>query len=170
MRTAKRFRLVSLNSGSKRWLKTKTRKSVATSKFYLFDTGVWNALLGRFEISPKTREFGDALEHRVFHELTSYLNYKRSDEALNYWRPQKQEAEVDFLVGGRIAIEVKGTSRVDRGDTKGLALLSEELKLQKKIIVCNESTPKKLDSNIEVLPYKIFCQRLWADEIISGLK
>jgi len=69
--------------------KTKTRKAVATPKFYLFDTGVWNAILGRFTISPRTREYGEALEHRVHHELISYLDYKRSDEPLTYWRPQK---------------------------------------------------------------------------------
>jgi uncharacterized protein len=145
--------------------KTKSRKSVATPKFYFFDTGVWNALLGRFELSPRTREFGEALEHRVFHELSSYLDYTRSDEPLYYWRPQKQESEVDFLIGGRVAIEVKGTSRISPSDTKGLQLLSEELKLQKKIIVCNESHPRALDSKIEAIPFKLFCERLWSAEI-----
>ena len=146
--------------------KTKTRKSVASSKFYLFDTGIWNALLGRFEISPKTREFGEALEHRIFHELSAYLSYHRMDEPLTFWRPQKQESEVDFLIGDRIAIEVKGTTRVDTADVRGLQLLSEERKLQRKIVVCNEATPRKLDSGIEVIPYKMFCEMLWSGEII----
>lgn len=145
--------------------KTKSRKSVASSKFYFFDTGVWNALLGRFELSSKTREYGEALEHRIFHELSSYLDYGRSDEALSFWRPQKQQAEVDFIIGGRIAIEVKGTHHVDREDVKGLEMLSEELKLQKKIVVCSESEPRMLKSGIHIMPYKYFCEQLWSGEI-----
>jgi len=148
--------------------KTKTRKSVAISKFYFFDTGVWNALLGRFMLSPKTREFGEALEHRIFHEICSYMEYKRKDEPLHFWRPQRQEAEVDFLVDGRVAIEVKSTAHIDKNDVKGIELLSEELKLQKKIIVCNESHPRVLNSGIKVFPYKHFCEKLWADEIFYG--
>ena len=146
--------------------KTKSRKAVATPKFYLFDTGVWNAILGRFSIAPRTREYGEALEHRVFHELTAYLDYRRSDEALTYWRPQKQEAEVDFVVGDRIAIEVKGTSRVGHSDTRGIKLLSEEVTLKKKVIVCSESSPRTLDTGVEVLPFKVFCQRLWSDDLL----
>lgn len=146
--------------------KARTRKTVATPKFYLFDTGVWNALLGRFSLSPRTREFGEALEHRVFHELSAYLDYTRSDENLSYWRPQKQATEVDFLVGDRVAIEVKGTNRVGPADVRGLDLLSRELRLKHRIVVSNESTPRKLETGVEVLPFPVFCERLWAGEIL----
>ncbi len=144
--------------------KTTTRKAVSTPKFYFFDTGVWNALLGRFSLAPRTREFGEALEHRVHHELLSYLEYSRSDETLSYWRPQKQTTEVDFLIGDRIAVEVKGTSRVHPADTKGLALLSEEIQLKHRIIVSFEPMPRTLESGIEVLPFSLFCERLWGGD------
>ena len=146
--------------------KSKSRKSVAAPKFYFFDTGVWNALLGRFELAPKTREYGDAMEHRIFHELSSYLDYTRSDEGLTFWRPQKQNTEVDFFVGDRIAIEVKATARVDRADTKGIELLSKQVKLKKKIIVCSESEYRLLDDGVEVMPYVYFCEQLWSGKIV----
>jgi len=38
-----------------------------------------------------------------------YIDYQRSDESLSFWHPQKLQSEVDFVIGGRIAIEVKGT-------------------------------------------------------------
>lgn len=146
--------------------KTKTRKSVATPKFYLFDNGVWNTLLGRFELSHKTKEFGEAMEHRVFHEICAFLDYNRLDAPLTYWRPQKQDAEVDFIIGDDIAIEVKGTTRVNSSDLKGIMLLSKELKLKRKIIVCNEKAVRKTDQNFEILPFEVFCRKLWANEII----
>ena len=45
-------------------------------------------------------------------------------------------------------------------DSKGLQLLSEELRLQRKIIVCMEKYPRKLASGIEVLPYTVIFRRL----------
>ena len=146
--------------------KTRSRKAVATPKFYFFDTGVWNALLGRFSLSARTPEFGEALEHRVHHELSSYLDYTRTDEQLTYWRPQRQTAEVDFLVGDRIAIEVKGTSRIGPADTTGLQMLSDEVRLKRRIIVSFESAPRKLDSGIEILPFSLFCERLWGGDLV----
>jgi predicted AAA+ superfamily ATPase len=145
--------------------KNKSRKSVATSKFYLFDTGVWNALLGRFSLAPRTREYGEALEHRVFHELTAYLDYNRLDEALTFWRPLKQDHEVDFLIGDRVAIEVKSTSRVSASDLKGLVALSEDMTLKRKIVVSRETAPRRLENGVEILPYREFLQQLWSGEI-----
>jgi len=147
--------------------KNASRKAVATPKFYLFDTGVWNALLGRFSLAPRTREFGEAIEHRVFHELSAYLDYNRIDETLTFWKPLKQDHEVDFIIGDRIAIEVKATSRVAANDLKGLLALSQDMTLKRKIVVSRESSPRRLENGIEILPYKTFLQRLWNGDITS---
>ncbi|MEK7692203.1 MAG: AAA family ATPase, partial [Bdellovibrionota bacterium] len=75
--------------------KTKKRKAVAIPKFYLFDLGAANALQGRFSITPQTPFFGGAVEHLVYLELKAWLQYRRRDEVLGYWRSQTQ-FEVDF--------------------------------------------------------------------------
>jgi predicted AAA+ superfamily ATPase len=67
--------------------------------------------------------------------------------------------------GGRVAIEVKGTSRVSPSDTKGIQLLSDETKLKRKIIVCNEAVPRAIASNIEIMPFKYFCETLWSGDL-----
>jgi predicted AAA+ superfamily ATPase len=87
------------------------RKPVSTSKFCFGDVGVTDALRGIREIVPGTESHGRALEHLVANELRAYLAYRRRDEALTFFRTTSQ-LEVDFVVGDRVAIEVKGSGRV----------------------------------------------------------
>jgi uncharacterized protein len=146
--------------------KTKKRKPVATAKFYWFDIGVANAIVGRKEVVPKTPEYGRAFEHLIFLELRAYLDYRRIDTPLTFWRTQSH-IEVDFVVGDLVAIEAKGTGNVAVGDTKGLLALGEEVELKRRIIVCNEANARTLENGIEVLPLSLFLERLWNDEIVG---
>jgi hypothetical protein len=51
----------------------------------------------------------------------------------------KTGLEVDFILGrGEVAVEVKGSSRVDSKDMKPLFAFCEEYSPRKAIIVCNE--------------------------------
>jgi predicted AAA+ superfamily ATPase len=120
--------------------KTVKRKPVATSKFFFFDVGVANTLLKRSEVVPGSENFGKALEHLVFLEIRARLDYSRADLPLSYWRSQSG-FEVVFLVGDRVAIEVKGSPRVTARDQGGLRALAEELPLERKIFVCTEPRP-----------------------------
>jgi predicted AAA+ superfamily ATPase len=144
----------------------KGRKTVAVEKFYLFDVGVANALLGRKEVLPKTPDYGEALEHFVFLELKAYLNYKRIDCDFSYWRTRTQ-LEVDFVLDKRIAIEVKGASRVSPTDLKGLRALAEEHPIEHSYIVCDEPNIRMLDANTTVTPIRDFCQKLWSGDILA---
>jgi predicted AAA+ superfamily ATPase len=89
-------------------------------KFYLFDTGIANFLSGRRITIERGPEFGRSLEHLIFLELIAFKEYKEYNGPIRYWRtPQGQE--VDFVIGdGDIAIEVKGSSRVDTADLSSL--------------------------------------------------
>ena len=61
---------------------TRSRKAVATGKFFFFDVGVTHALLERWTISPRTAEYGRALEHLVERELRASLDYLPGDRKL----------------------------------------------------------------------------------------
>lgn len=145
---------------------TKKRKAVASSKFYLFDVGVTNFLLGRTNILPKSEHFGDALEQLIVLEVDLYLKYLNIDKELTYWR-STSKFEVDILIGEEVAIEVKGKSFVTEKDTKGILALAEDLPLIRKIIVANEEYPRKLKSGVEVLPINHFLKSLWNGEIVN---
>lgn len=140
--------------------KSKKRKAITTAKFYFFDVGVCNFLAGRGGIKPKTELFGSALEHFIFTELKAYLDYTNDNRPLYFWR-SKSGYEVDFLIDEEIAIEVKASALVTERHCGGLAALSEELTMRKKIVVSMDPFPRKM-KDVEILPVAVFLKRLWA--------
>jgi predicted AAA+ superfamily ATPase len=153
------------------YTKTVKRKAVATAKFYLFDPGVANFLTGRKTVSAKTPEFGPIFEQMIHSEIKAFLDYNRMSDCFFYWRSTSQ-FEVDFLVRDNsdnwIAIEAKGTQNPSPKDYKGLLALEEELPLRKKIVVCLADKPRLIDDKIEILPLRMFLERLWSGEITEG--
>jgi predicted AAA+ superfamily ATPase len=144
------------------WNRSHKRKAIETAKFYLFDIGVVRALLRRPPLVPKSQELGSALEHFLFHELQTYIDTRRPGMELGYWRSTAQH-EVDFILGGETAIEVKTTASVSPRDLRGLKALGEEGIMKNLLLVCQESVPRKI-GEILVLPWQDFLGRLWNDE------
>ena len=151
------------------FLQTKKRKAISTAKFYLFDCGVTNALTGRSNIPQGTSEYGKALEQAILGELKAFLDYRKIDKKIEYWRSTSQ-LEVDFLVYSNlkdiVAIEVKSGRNPSTRDFKGLLALEEEQKLLRKIVVCSAETPRKTAGGVEILPLENFLQQLWAGNLI----
>jgi len=135
------------------------RKPASHAKFYFFDVGVANALIGITELVPGTELYGRAFEQLVFCELRAYLHYHDDDRVLSYWRTRRGN-EVDFVVGDEAAIEVKATSRVSDGNLQGLSLLAEERPLKRQILVCTEGAPRRV-GEIDILPAARFFSMLW---------
>ena len=104
------------------WRKTKTRKPLASSKYYFFDVGVVGSLQGR-AFRPGTPEFGEAFETFLMHELVSHRDYI-SGQTLSYWR-STSGFEVDFIIGDHTAVEVKAKESVSPQDLKSLRALAE---------------------------------------------
>jgi predicted AAA+ superfamily ATPase len=144
---------------------TKKRKPAATSKFYFFDVGVAHAAQGVSQVAPGTRAYGRALEHLIANELRAYLSYRGLDLELTYYR-SRSGIEVDFVVGNRVAIEVKGGGRVGERDAKPLHALGEDAPIRTKIIVCSERSERRLDSGVLVMPVPQFLEALWNDAIV----
>jgi len=94
------------------------------------------------------------------HEIKTYCDYKR-DCDLCYWRATSG-FEIDFVITGKTAIEVKGKANITRKDFKGLTAIKEEELLKNYILVCLEDTPRK-DGDICILPWKDFIMNLWQD-------
>lgn len=146
---------------------TKKRKAVATEKFYFFDLGIARNLARQGLISAGTPAFGAALEHLVYLELKAFSDYYFLNAEITYWRSQSQ-FEVDFVVNSSIAIEVKAASRVSQQDLKGLIAFSEEVELQRKIIVCSETMRRNIDDT-ELIPFQEFFKDLWDGKILSKI-
>ena len=134
-------------------------------KFYLFDVGVAGHLTGRRIERQRGADFGRALEHFILMELLAFRSYREADFPIRYWRT-KSRLEVDFVLGaaGQVAIEVKG-SRVRREDLRGMHAYVEEHKPSAAIAVCGEPAARRTGS-VEVLPWEVFLERLWAGKLI----
>lgn len=145
--------------------KTVKRKSNASSKFYLFDVGVTRKMQGIQKIEEGSSEFGRYFENYIAMELRSWLDYNGIEEGLNYWHTLTGQ-EVDFILKGEVAIEVKSSTNISRKDMKGIKAIMEEGLLSKYIIVCRERHPQLLDNGILILPYKDFLEQLWNGTIV----
>lgn len=145
------------------WKKSKTRKAMSTSKFYFFDVGVAGCLQHRGRVHQASRQFGEAFEHYLFHELKSFVDYTQSGE-LAYWRSTSQ-FEVDFILSDEVAIEVKAKTNVSPRDLKGLKALKEEKRLAQYFLVCLEDRPRRVEG-IQILPWQDFLKRLWTRQLL----
>ncbi len=148
---------------------TKKRKAMTTPKFYMFDCGVVNALLQRNSVAPSTPEYGKLLEQAILIEIKTYLEYKRLDKRLEYWRSTSQ-FEVDFLIYSSlseiVAIEIKANANPSKKDFKGFLAFEEEHKLARKIVICAADVPRKTSEGVEIMPIEEFLKNLWDGRII----
>jgi predicted AAA+ superfamily ATPase len=147
------------------WTRSLKRKSIETAKFYLFDGGVARAIREMPPLAPKSPDFGDMFEHFIFHELKTWIDTRKPGFPLNYWRTTSGY-EVDFILGGHTAIEVKATSSVGRRDLRGLEALAEEALMKRLILVCREGVPRQVGP-VLVLPWQVFLRQLWEDAFVD---
>jgi predicted AAA+ superfamily ATPase len=141
-----------------------SRKVISKGKFYFFDTGVVHQLQNIKNLSALSPGYGDAFETFIFHELRTYLDYNNRRETLHFWRTNTG-VEVDFILNGKIGIEVKASKSVDARDMKGLKALAEEGKMDRLIIVSRDSERRQVDE-IEIWPYRSFLEELWNHSIV----
>jgi predicted AAA+ superfamily ATPase len=144
------------------------RKVIHAPKFYYFNVALVNYLAKRGELQIGSKEFGKAFENWIFHELSSYQQYSKKDLGLRYWRLADSGLEVDFVLGDLdVAIEVKSSERLQSSDLKGLRELAKEHPSSKRkyFVVSRESKPRLTEDGILILPYQMFLEKLWANEI-----
>ena len=134
-------------------------------KFYLFDVGVAGAMTKRHIEEEKGELFGRAIEHFILMELIAYNSYCELNYDINFWRT-KSGLEVDFVLGqGEVAIEVKGSGRINTQETRSLKAFVEEFKPRVALIVCNEREERRIGP-IRIVPWRQFLNDLWAGRII----
>jgi len=139
---------------------------IRAGKFYLFDVGVAGAITHRQITQEKGEQFGRALEHFILMEILAHRAYRELPYNVNFWRT-KSGLEVDFILGqGEVAVEVKGTNRVDNADLRSLKTFIQEYRPARAFVVCNERAPR-MHEDILILPWRDFLRALWSGEVIS---
>lgn len=137
------------------------RKMIAHSKFYFFDTGVYQILRPKGPLDSVEEIGGSALETLVFQELRALNDFLQLGYKIFFWHTAGHQ-EVDFILYGDkgiIAIEVKSTKTVTSKHLKGLRLFLNDYPMAKAYCVYGGEEPLYFDK-IEVVPVRRFLKDL----------
>lgn len=136
--------------------KSQTRRLVQSPRYYFFDPGVLNGLLGNFEVSLD--RVGLLFEHLIFNQLV-HSSFARDREIRISTYRTEHGAEVDFILetGKKIyAIEVKASWNVGVNDLRGFKSFTEYFgRGFESIVVYLGHTPKTIQ-NVRILPWQEF--------------
>ncbi len=146
--------------------KRKKRRLITSPKFYFFDLSPVIHLTRRGKVVPGSELFGRAFEHYMWMEIVANSSYSELFYPISYWRTASG-FEVDFILGDHeIAIEVKSTELANATHLKGLRRFKEEYSVRRSILVSLDSKPRKTQDQIEILPWRVFLERLWSGKVI----
>jgi predicted AAA+ superfamily ATPase len=140
------------------------RRLVKAPRFVFFDIGILAQLTQRGEVKEGSELFGRVFEHFLTLEVLAHSSYSDINYPVSYWRTASG-FEVDLILGNRVAVEIKSTDRVSDKHLKGLRAFKEDLDY-KCILVSRDQAPRKTHDGILVLPWNVFLDRLWANEIV----
>lgn len=143
------------------WRRSVRKRLVTHPRFYLFDTGVTNALNRRLTSAPDPVTRGRLFEQWLVLECRRLLDYARSEAQIFFWRTN-HGAEVDLLLEkhGRIlaAAEVKSGARVSGADLEGLRSFAEEYPEVPRFVVTPGAEPQRLQG-VLVTHWRDFLER-----------
>ena len=131
------------------------RRLVQHPKFYFFDVGVRNGLLGDFEVSADRT--GVLFEHLIFSQLTASAAAFDRDVRLSSYRTE-HGAEVDLVVelGPRDvwALELKASRNVGASDLRGLRSFAEFAGQKHTPLVLYLGDERRRVEGVDVLPWQ----------------
>jgi predicted AAA+ superfamily ATPase len=133
------------------------RATTQHSKFYFFDSGVFNALRPSGPLDRAEEKRGQALEGLVAQHLRAWIDYRHPAANLYYWRTSAG-TEVDFVVYGKDlfwAIEVKNAAYVQPRDLKALRTFGEDYPEAKRFLLYR-GREKLLHDGITIQPCQDF--------------
>ena len=148
------------------YLKSARKRLVRHPKYYLFDTGCVNSLVGRTHVAsikPPT-VYGMLFEHFVILEIIRLLSYSQQFFRVFHWR-SSHGAEVDLIVEKEdtlLAIEIKSIPRVRTGDLKGLKSFIEDYPGSRPVCVSTADRPY-MAGNFPVIPWQMVFEPEWLD-------
>lgn len=144
------------------WRKSPRARLVGHPRFYLFDTGVTNALSRRLTAEPDPVLRGRLFEQWVVTECLRRVDYGFPETRLFMWRTHNG-AEVDLLFERhgrlRLAVEIKSGRRVTGADLSGLRSFADAHPGVPQVVVATVPEPLRV-SGVEVLPWARFFEDL----------
>jgi predicted AAA+ superfamily ATPase len=140
------------------WAKSPRARLVKHPRFYLFDTGVTNALTHRLTAATDPLVRGRLFEQWVILECLRLIDYLDLETRCYYWRTN-QGAEVDLVFErhGRLvlAVEIKAKRRIAGADLSGLRSFGQAHPKVPRVVVCEVAEAYEVDGT-EIVPWRTF--------------
>lgn len=133
------------------------RATASHPKFYFFDTGLYNALRPKGPLDRPEEIGGATLEGLVAQHLLAWIDLRRPDVSLHYWRT-RSGSEVDFVLYGKEifrAIEVKTAAVVHPADLRGLKAFGSDYPQAERLLLYRGRERLRIEG-IQVLPCREF--------------
>lgn len=134
--------------------KSARRRLVQHPRYYFFDPGVLNGLLGNFKASPD--RIGNLFEHLVFTQITHSALALDKRTNLSSYRTE-HGAEVDFILtrdDETLAIESKASRNVGTNDLRGLNSFAEYYGKPHRAMVFYLGAHRRKIGNVEIFPWQ----------------
>jgi predicted AAA+ superfamily ATPase len=143
------------------WGRSPRARLVKHPRFYLFDTGITNALTHRLTAAVDPIARGRLFEQWVVLECLRLVDYLDVEARCYYWRTN-QGAEVDLAIErhGRLvlAVEIKAKRRIAGADLSGLRSFGQAHPTVPRLVVCEVPEEHRLQ-DVLVLPWQRFFDR-----------
>jgi len=140
--------------------KSARRRLVQHPRYYFFDPGVLNGLLGNFKVSAD--RIGNLFEHVVVTQVASSALARDRRVELSCYRTE-HGAEVDLIVSvgeETIAIESKASRNVGPNDLRGLASFAEYFGKPHRAILFYLGTERRQIGPVEIFPWQVGLQEI----------
>jgi predicted AAA+ superfamily ATPase len=134
--------------------KTAARRLVQHPRFFFFDGGVLNGLLGNFQASADRA--GPLFEHLVVNQIVNEAAARDHDVRLSTYRTE-HGAEVDLILqrgGDTWAIEIKASRNVRSEDLGGLRSFQDYFGKRHRARVFYQGEVRRRINHVEVLPWQ----------------
>lgn len=136
--------------------KSLRRRLVQSPRFFFFDAGVLNGLLGNFNVSAD--RLGPLFEQFIFNQIVHSVDSKDKKFRLSSYRTE-HGAEVDFVLetGSKIiGLEVKSQNVISRIDLRGIKSFQEYAGKKTQCFIIYPGKVSKTVNGVEILPWQVF--------------
>jgi predicted AAA+ superfamily ATPase len=151
------------------WTRSARKQVRSASKFYLFDCGILNVLLGELQahVLPGNRRYGSLFESYIISEFFRQRDYLRCRRALHYWQSASGH-EVDLVIDrgiarDPIAIEIKSSDDVAPRKLDSLRAFKSEYP-NARLVCVSRSERAYLHDDVEIIPWQTAVRQLLRED------
>lgn len=141
------------------WSRSVRKQMISPSRYYFFDCGVLNTILGEqsIAVTPGNRRYGYLFENYIVTEFLRENDYLKTRWKYHYWHTRDGK-EVDLVLSrgmanNPIGIEIKSADNVTDEDLEGLRAFGTEYPKASLYCVARVPNPYNL-GRIKVLPWE----------------